>query len=204
MAKDPEEQARESIDAALELAGWQVQDREQANLGAGRGVDAREFALKTGHGHADYLLFVDGQAVGVIEAKPEGTTLTGLERQSGKYGAGLPDVIPALVQPLPFLYESTGVETRFTNQLDPDPRNRPLFAFHRAETLSEWLGKILAPTASAGPLRIAGLPGTRRDRRGPVCGAGATRSDSGGLGRKVSVTSRGTRAVIIERAGDGP
>jgi type I restriction enzyme, R subunit len=123
--KDPEEQARENIDASLEQAGWQIQDRDKANLSAGRGIAVREFPLKSGHGHADYLLFVDGRAVGVTEAKPEGTTLTGVERQSEKYGAGLPDGVPAPIRPLPFLYESTGIETRFTNQLDPEPRSRP-------------------------------------------------------------------------------
>jgi type I restriction enzyme R subunit len=62
---------------------------------------------------------VDGPAVGGVEAKPAGTTLTGVERQSEKYSVGLPDGIPARIKPLPFLYESTGVETRFTSQLDP-------------------------------------------------------------------------------------
>ena len=40
------------------------------------------------------------------------------------------------VLPLPFIYESTGVETRFTNGLDPDPRSREVFAVHRPETLA--------------------------------------------------------------------
>src|SRR3712207_31838 len=74
----PEELARRTIDAALEAAGWCVQDASGANLYAGRGVALREFPLKAGHGFADYLLFVDAQAVGAIEAKPEGMTLTGV------------------------------------------------------------------------------------------------------------------------------
>ncbi len=40
-------------------------------------------------------------------------------------------------RPLPFLYESTGVETYFTNQLDPTPRSRRVFAFHRPDTLRD-------------------------------------------------------------------
>ena len=135
----PEEEARENIDAALDAAGWKIQDADEVNLAAGRGVAVREYPLKPGHGSADYLLHVDGQAVGVVEAKPVGTTLTGVEVQSVKYGTGLPNEIPAPVQPLPFLYESTGVETRFTNQLDPEPRSRPVFSFHRPETLAEWI-----------------------------------------------------------------
>ena len=74
----------------------------------------------------------------MVEAKRVGQTLTGVEIQSEKYGAGLPAGIPAPVRPLPFLYQSTGVETRFTNRLDPVPKSRELFAFHRPETLAAW------------------------------------------------------------------
>jgi len=135
----PEEQARQDIDRLLELAGWTVQNVRDANLHAGRGVAVREFPLKPGHGFADYLLYVDACAVGAIEAKPRGSTLTGVEWQSEKYSEGLPDQLPAAVRPLPFLYESTGVETRFTNRLDPEPRSRRAFSFHRPETLRVWL-----------------------------------------------------------------
>ena len=110
------------------------------NVSAARGVAVREFGLQHGHGTADYLLYVDGRAAGVVEAKPEGHTLTGVESQSGKYGTGLPDNLPCYVRPLPFLYESTGVETRFTNGLDPQPRSRNVFSFHTPETLAGWLG----------------------------------------------------------------
>ena len=77
---------------------------------------------------------------GVVEAKPEGYTLTGVESQSGKYGAGLPDNLPRYIRPLPFLYEGTGAETRFTNGLDPQPRSRIVLSFHTPEALAEWLG----------------------------------------------------------------
>jgi type I restriction enzyme, R subunit len=130
--------ARLTIDAALERAGWAVQDAAHVNLFAACGVAVREFPLKTGHGEADYLLFANAKAVGVVEAKKQGTPLTGVEIQSARYGAGLPDHLKAPVRPLPFLYESTGVETRFTNRLDPDPRSRPVFAFHQPATLAEW------------------------------------------------------------------
>jgi len=69
---------------------------------AGIGVAIREFVLKEGHGRADYLLFVNGQAVGAIEAKSEGTTLTGVEFQTARYLTGLPDGLPAPIRPLPF------------------------------------------------------------------------------------------------------
>ena len=100
------------------------------------GVAIREFPLTSGHGFADYLLYVDGKAAGVIEAKKAGVPLIGVEHQSERYVQGLPATLPAWRRPLPFAYESTGIETRFTNGLDPEPRSRPVFAFHRPETLA--------------------------------------------------------------------
>ena len=124
------------IDQLLEAAGWAVQDRDAISLGAASGVAVREFPLKAGF--ADYMLFVNRKMIGVVEAKPVGTPLSGVELQSGKYSSDLPSVPPAWRKPLPFLYESTGVETYFTNGLDPAPRSRRVFAFHRPETLLDW------------------------------------------------------------------
>jgi type I restriction enzyme, R subunit len=134
--RSPEELAREKIDALLEQCGWIIQNRSTINLSAGRGIAIREGLLKGGE--ADYLLFGDGRAVGTVEAKPEGHTLIGVEEQSGKYATSLLDIYPKWRDPLPFAYESTGTETRFTNRLDPTPTSRNVFAFHRPETLIEW------------------------------------------------------------------
>ena len=106
--------AREQIDALLVQAGWHVCDAAAANIHAARGVAIREFPLP-GHGFADYLLYLDGKAAGVIEAKKEGVTLSGVETQSAKYTKGLPAGLPAWRKPLPFSYQSTGVETLFNN-----------------------------------------------------------------------------------------
>jgi len=97
-------------------------DTRDADIHAARGVALREFPLP-GHGFADYLLYVDNKAAGVIEAKKAGVTLTGVETQSAKYTKGLPPGLPAWAHPLPFSYQSTGVETHFTNGLDPEPRD---------------------------------------------------------------------------------
>ncbi len=132
-----------------------MQDVAALNVHAARGVAVREFPLLHGHGFADYLLYVDGRAAGVVEAKPAGHTLTGVEAQSGKYGDGLPDTLPYYVRPLPFLYESTGVETRFTNGLDPQPRSRNVFSFHTPETLAVWLGASI-PSWDLGQQQAAG------------------------------------------------
>lgn len=147
LVPQPEQQARNTIDQLLAAAGWLVCDADRANIHAARGVAIREFPLKAGHGFADYLLYVDGKVVGVIEAKKEGATLTGVETQSAKYTKGLPDGLPRWANPLPFSYQSTGTDksagqpiwsrkarpkggrtwmcvrqTRFTNGLDPAPR----------------------------------------------------------------------------------
>ena len=155
---NPEEQARINIDRLLEQAGWVVQDRGDVNLYAGRGVAVREFELKPGHGTADYLLYVDQKAAGVVEAKPEGTTLTGVEVQSDKYSVGLPDNLPAHERPLPFLYESTGVETQFTNRFDPDPRSRRVFSFHSPSELAENLKPLVETDGDAYQIGDEPLP----------------------------------------------
>ena len=135
----PEQKARRDIDAQLAACGWVVQDHKHAAVAAARGVAVRE--VPVGQGRADYVLFVECQAVGVIEAKPVGTTLTGVERQTLGYRQSYPGELPAfgVGGVLPFGYESTGVETRFTCGLDPLPTSRRVFAFHRPETLARWV-----------------------------------------------------------------
>lgn len=93
--------ARENIDRLLIAAGWHICDANQANIYAAKGVAIREFPLKSGFGFADYLLYIDGKAAGVIEAKKEGVTLTGVETQSDKYIKDLPDGLPRWRYPLP-------------------------------------------------------------------------------------------------------
>jgi type I restriction enzyme, R subunit len=133
----PEEEARKKIDALLEAAGWIIQNFEDLNLGAGSGVAVREFPLKSGF--ADYMLFAERHAVGVIEAKPMGTTLSGVSEQTEKYLRSFPDNVPHVGDTLPFAYESTGFETYFRDLRDPDCRSRRVFAFHKPETLHEWV-----------------------------------------------------------------
>src|SRR2546426_12088089 len=100
----PEDKAREKIDVALDKAGWKVQDYKDADLSAGRGAALRNFPLPSGFGFADYLLYVDGKAAGVVEAKKEGSKLTGAEDQSARYSNGLPHQRRAHIRPHPFLY----------------------------------------------------------------------------------------------------
>jgi type I restriction enzyme, R subunit len=154
-----EARARIEIDRQLIGAGWAVQSQDALNLSAGPGIAVREFTLEKPHGRVDYLLFVNGKPAGVIEAKPEGTTLTEVEHQSGKYVSGLPAWMTPLTYPLPFIYESTGTETRFTNGYDPEARSRRVFAFHRPETLAEWARQIAAdPAVPTFRARLKAMP----------------------------------------------
>ncbi|MGI8496499.1 MAG: type I restriction-modification enzyme R subunit C-terminal domain-containing protein [Gemmatimonadaceae bacterium] len=138
-ATAPEAQARLEIDRELALAGWTLQHRDEMNLAAAPAIAVREFKLRRGHGWVDYMLFLDGKPVGVCEAKPSGFSLTSVELQTAKYIDGLPPELAASIKPLPFAYISTGDETVIINLLDPHPRSRQIFTFHRPETLREWL-----------------------------------------------------------------
>ena len=133
----PEARARQTIDAQLEAAGWTIQDRSEMNRKAALGVAVREYQLTSGP--CDYLLFVDGKACGVLEAKPGGATLSGVAEQSAVYQEGLPESLATWGSPLRFGYEANGVEVQFADRSDPDYRSRRLFAFHQPQTLLEWL-----------------------------------------------------------------
>ncbi|GGC78265.1 hypothetical protein GCM10011512_01010 [Tersicoccus solisilvae] len=168
-----EARARVLIDAQLEAAGWSVQDKKNLNLFAGPGVARRESVMKPGHGRADYLLYVDQRVVGVIEAKPQGHPLSGVEWQSAMYASGLPADVRLAARTvdgrLPFVFEASGSETHFTNGYDPDPRARRVFAFPQPGSLARilreadddadaptWRAKVRhLPPLDTGPLRPA-------------------------------------------------
>ena len=134
--QNPEQKARDTIDALLKQAGWVIQHAKKIDLNVGLGQAVREY--QTDVGPADYVLFVDKKAVGVIEAKreEEGQRLTAHEAQTEGYAAAKLKWVNNK-EPLPFLYESTGIVTRFTDGRDPKPRSREVFSFHRPETLRE-------------------------------------------------------------------
>ncbi len=147
----------------LIAAGWVVQDHRRVNLYAGRGVAVGE--LGTGAGPADYVLFVDRQAVGVIEAKKQGTTLSGVEPQTAKYQTHAPDALPAFQVGgmLPFGYESTGDETWFTCRFDPEPTARRVFWFHRPATLADQIAEQVQYGRGSLRARIARMPELEAD-----------------------------------------
>ncbi len=136
----PEIEARQQIDLKLVQAGWIIQDMKRLDLSAGLGIAVREYPTDTGP--ADYVLFVNRTACGVIEAKKDraGENLTATEAQTERYAT-------ANIKwrkdnnPLRFLFEATGQIIRFTDNSDPSPRSRELFHFFKPEQLTEWISQ---------------------------------------------------------------
>ena len=160
----PEDRARVLIDQQLIAAGWDVQDRKEINLVSHTGVAVRETYLNKDAGRADYILYVERKIVGVIEAKPSGTTLSAVHWQSRRYSKGLTDEQKniAVLQrdELPFIYEASGTEIYFTNLYDPDPRSRRLFNFQKPETLARIIRESENHKFATWRGRVSELPST--------------------------------------------
>ena len=142
MNQNPEQIARDKIDQMLVYAGWLVQSTDKVNLSAGIGVALRE--TNTESGSADYILFVNSKAVGVVEAKAEdfGYKLLQVEEQSARYSKDAIKIGKFMLESeKPFVYESTGIVTHFTDFRDPKPRGRNVFSFHKPETIADWIKK---------------------------------------------------------------
>ena len=136
MNKTPEQKARDNIDSMLERAGWAVVEKNAIDWGLGPGLAVREY--QTDVGPADYVLFVEREPIGVIEAKreEEGHRLNIHEQQAEHYAESRLKWFADNRQ-LPFVYESTGIVTRYTDLRDPKPRARTVFSFPRPKALKE-------------------------------------------------------------------
>ena len=139
---------------------------------------------------------MDGLPAGVVEAKKEGETLSGYEIQTEKYSVGLPDELKPYRKPLPFCYQSTGIETRFTNLMEPDARSRQVFAFHRPETFADWLAEEAEISRLDPPRTAAAFAPARRGR--PVACA-----DRAIKGLRRSLAADRPRALIQMASGGG-
>lgn len=158
--QDPEQIARDNIDKQLIACGWVIQDKDKINLNAALGVVVRYYLTQDGK-ETDYVLFIDKKPVGVIEAKreEEGHRLTTVEEQSNEYANSKLKYLNN--DPLPFVYESTGDVTRFTDFRDPKPRSRPVFTFHRPETFRTWLNTEKSLRASLLDIPVLQTKGLR-------------------------------------------
>ncbi len=157
-----EAKTRIDIDTMLQECGFLLQDKAEFNRFAKAqgqdisGVAVREFPMND-KSEADYLLFIEGKACGVIEAKKEGATLSGTHAQGRHYATHLPSGLKAWANPLPFIYESNASEIYFTDLREPSPRARRVFAFHTPKDLLDKLHST--------PLRtnLTTLPATHLD-----------------------------------------
>jgi type I restriction enzyme R subunit len=161
---NPEEHARILIDSQLVAAGWVVQDREAIDLVNHVGVAVREVIMEKWAGRADYVLYLNRKMVGVIEAKPQGTTLMVVQWQSHRYSKGLTETqskSAVLIDgELPFIYEASGSETNFTNVYDPEPRARRVFNFQKPETLARIIRESENQKQATWRGRVQSLPDT--------------------------------------------
>jgi len=110
----PEEKARVRIDRQLEEAGWQVVSRDEftASMSA---AAVREGLMKGGL-ETDYLLFLHGKAIGVVEAKAEHVPLDkDVMRQAENYAHKPLSWYPVWEKPLPMIYLSNGKVILFKN-----------------------------------------------------------------------------------------
>ena len=134
----PEQEARVVIDKKLEQSGWVIQNFAQVNIGAALGVAVREYPTDTGP--VDYALFIDGEPVGVIEAKKSsiGENITVVEEQSARYATSSFKWINREYT-IRFAYEATDKLIKFTDYKDIKYRSRRVFSFHRPEHLKSLL-----------------------------------------------------------------
>ena len=111
----PEEKARAVIDRMFEEAGWKVVDRDKyvPNMTA---VAIRE-GLMVGNREADYLLFLNGKAVGVLEAKRIETDINSdiVQEQARLYTRSCPKWCQAWFPniPLPLAYVANSRDLMF-------------------------------------------------------------------------------------------
>lgn len=141
---NPELEARIDIDKLLQNAGWLVLDKNQFDITANGGnVIVREFTMQDGK-PCDYLIFVNGKACGIIEAKKAGISLSGVENQSQNYALNLPNFVRRhgeANEPLRFVFETNANEIYFTDLQDKDARSRRIFAFFKPNFLLELLNQ---------------------------------------------------------------
>lgn len=136
----PENKARKQIDKLFEEAGWQIVSREDyaPNISA---VAIEEGLLKHNK-RADYFLFLNGKAVGVLEAKREDLKedLSCACEQAELYAKGVPLKYQAYQRPLPIIYLSNGKQVLFKDFRDPNSKLIELNRIHTPKEIVKLLG----------------------------------------------------------------
>ena len=152
----PEEKARVKIDQWLTESGWKVINRDEFEADSSA-VAVREALLK-GNKEADYFLFINGKAVGVLEAKREEIDVAQqiVCDQAEGYARGVPSYYTAYQKPLPFIYTSNGKHHYCRDYRKKDSTYEEISVMHKPKKLTEMLG-IEDPFAGLPTLNPKGL-----------------------------------------------
>lgn len=138
MEMKPEEKARVWIDRQLEEAGWKVVSRDEFT--ASMSAAAVKEGMMKGGLEADYLLFLNGKAVGVVEAKAEHVPLDeSVALQAENYAHKPLSWCPIWAKPLPVVYLSNGKDILFENLRAPETGYIP-YRFHTPKEVVRLLG----------------------------------------------------------------
>ena len=135
----PEEKARKKIDLMLKKAGWSIVPREEYSPGIS--AAAIEEGILKGNLEADYLLFLEGKAIGVLEAKKESVSLDDIvANQAENYTHKLLPMYQYWENPLPLIYLSNGKELLFKNAKIPGSTYQKLDAMHTPKEMVKLAG----------------------------------------------------------------
>lgn len=136
----PEEKAREKIDQWFIDAGWEVVNRDDYEP-TYTAVAIREGLLK-GNLEADYFLFINGKAIGVLEAKREETDALASKvcEQASLYARSVPNIYQAYQKPLPFVFTSNGKELYFCDFREKDSYFKQIMTIPTPHELVKKLG----------------------------------------------------------------
>ncbi|MDD7610996.1 MAG: DEAD/DEAH box helicase family protein [Spirochaetales bacterium] len=136
----PEQKARVKIDDLLVKAGWTVVARDEFVPSAINAQAVKENLMK-GNLEADYILYLDGKAIGVLEAKREENKL-GLEvaEQAQNYSGILPDWVAVWKNPLPFIFMSNGNLLLFKDMREDKPSYKVLKEMYSPKQIVQLAG----------------------------------------------------------------
>ena len=136
----PEEKARQKIDQWFAEAGWKVINREDYEP-TSTAVAIREGLLK-GNLEADYFLFINGKAVGVLEAKREDIDALSDKvcAQAALYAKSVPHIYQTYQNPLPFIFTSNGKNLYFCDFRKQEQSFKQIMAIPTPYDLVKQLG----------------------------------------------------------------
>nr|DAT50043.1 MAG TPA: Chromatin remodeling complex ATPase [Bacteriophage sp.] len=136
----PEEKARVKIDKQLRNAGWDIISRNEYLPNS---TTAVKEALMVGNTESDYLLFVDGKAIAVVEAKREENPLGDEVKKQAEDYAVSPQSWYALwfEKLIPLVYMANGNKIYFKNMLVEDSEYEELSQMHSPKKMLQIIGK---------------------------------------------------------------